>query len=392
MGTEELAKNLKILDKDTLMQIFEYKLETANSLTEVMNLGDKFATSYKFGKENFFNQGGLRLMIMRLWKILLKYKQNISYGYLETPLTNFNVIETFLDTLFTVKVSEYRLSTIHSWNKYRIIDSIDGITFITNDGEVHKADFLRYRILSFAYTTLYFAVLVNHTVFIYLDRPWDISKYAFVIKVDYRADKIRLIETMEGLMLVLIIPISPFISRSEVYKVNFDSNNLELMRKISQSERTDEEDITFVYYGSFMLLENRTIKDVNPPIQSMELSRYDSEEVYDSEEILTSEKIPNRMESLQPTGIVGYDMIRLGNSHFIMNSNREIIFKFTKPPGMFFDFFYIKGEGNKILIGETMTGRLLKVYQLNESIEKFPGGFAMTRKDNGTGYYIWLTS
>lgn len=376
---QESEKYLRILDKDSFMQIFEYELKSANTLTEITKLGNERALNYEYGKENFFNQGGLRLMVGRLWEILLKYRQNINYGYLEAPLTNFDMVGTFLDTLFTIKITECSSDSIRSWNKYRFTESANKIIFITNSGEIHTTNF-HDDILSFTHTTLYFGFLVKDIVFIYIDNPWDITKYAFTIKVDNRTREIQLMETIKGLMLILIIPISPYISRSEIHKVNLNNGTLELIREISQNERYDDDENSFVEYGSFMIFENRRISF--PSFHLVELTNYAGEVIYESE------NKPSQIGNLGSTGVVGYDMIRVEDSYFIINNNLEIIFKFIRAPDIFFDFFYIREEDDKIFIGETMTGELLKVYQLIKSSHCY----AMTRKDNGTGYYIWISS
>lgn len=382
----ELRKLLVSSHRDIFMNIFESKLSTLNSISDVIEVAEHFSSIYKERESgDFFADGGLYRLMLRLRQLYLRYREEPSNGSFEQIPKNVQIKKSLIDTLFEFRKMPEESANVFSWNKYRFLIQENTIIFITNSG-------IKYSINgdNYSYTTLYFALLKDTRLFIYLDTPWIENSHIFNINLEEIPPGILLVETVEGLMVMLNYERSEYLSMSSIYKVDFKSKRLIFIesvvshyyqRYISLSETTKT-------FGSFIIHEDY----IRYPERLFggELERGKSSFTdYDGNSIKVG-NIFSVTRFLECTGLVGYDYLlnkqKLGA---IVNRNLEIVTIFKHIPKMFFDFFSIIFEENNLMIYDTVSGKPLKIYPLAKETE-FSKQCAITRKDDNFGYIIWI--
>lgn len=384
--------------------IFNKYIEHYRSIDQIFSATAKFIKNHedKFLLENydFYHKEAKKLSLKRISNALLDYAPKmINYKDLERGFIPMNISlaenVSFYEGLFEIRLNR-DLLVLEMWNKYRIrYLSSNIIIFIDNNDMYHKvADYgMSTR------TTLYWAFIKDSIVSIYIDKPWTDEYLIFRKKFNGPADEddFILIETIYGLKLILVYKSvnNEYRDNYYVYHIYLSSGKYELDFALEYPNNYDYEgncDYTTLAYGSSMFLTRYQIYN---NIGEQAFDTDDKRSLFDYKNnqinVKSSSLLPS---SIFPTGLVGLDEVNImDNRKMIMNSEGELLHGKVGDHCFYFDSFIIKikkGIYQRLLILDTITGNELVKINLSGCIEIGDPAIFITRKDNRTGYFIWI--
>lgn len=215
------------------------------------------------------------------------------------------------------------------WNKYRISHYQNHCTFFDNsDLEMHDGHRAYIDPMMVSYTTLYYAKICHLRLYIYTDTPWIDDSCVFRIDLEYAVGNFTIVETVIGLLLVVK---KLYSDEVHTYKILFGS--------------TSE--------GSKL-------------------------------QLLTTTEVPwhrstSGITCMHSSTMIGVDVIESTNLFYLYDSiDRHPIFK-CRSYSFFDSFGYSHQE-----IFDILTGEIFFVAD-----DDYPV-IGMTRKDDGTGYLVWI--
>lgn len=364
-----------LIDKNILLEIIWWATEDAISLKDIVSRVAKYQRSYCILVGNKIPEKDSEPFIIRaLWQLVLR---------------RFNAILR-LDSFFKMDSLDYsrlfeprdheELMLEATWNKYRILWKYKNLWLIENNGAYHKL----FEVMEYSFSGRYFVLRRKNKWFLYQDEPWHPDKYLMEFEFPEKETmpnffpnrrSVSLIETTIGLLLII-------------------GNENKVLIRLNVKKKTVENVVpppigahfpNAVYCSGGIFLEykfykytdgNKYTENVSPPRESVVICH--------------------------PTGVLGIDIIevplpyksascvclfngienkviasRKYDTNYVTNWNK-VCFAFDT----FIGFRFGGGDLTSRIVD--LLGEIIMCQVTPKSI------IGMTRRDDGTGYYVWL--
>lgn len=271
---------------------------------------------------------------------------------------------------FTVRKHSSEFDFKSTWNKYRLLESGNELILMENNGKIHTMENTYYD-----FTNRYFVILRDDGWYLYHDEPWDLEKYIMKFEIDEELDSshalnVFLIESTIGLLFIIHRT-----NGYSMFKLNVEEKTIKEITNLQCNSKYKR------YYGSGGIFMNRFFCNY----ESGNMSTID---------LLTS--FNNYDFILHMTEIPGIDVLNISNEFvsrvivFDESENKVLHEKdySTEVGGdnvvrfVFDRFIVLSPTENDYMITDIHTDQ---IYYSNE--QEIVG---MTRKDDGTGYFIWI--
>lgn len=327
--------------RDMVFNVFLKELETCSSISEVFNMAMKYA--------KYFDVYSEILRWMR--RQLMKY----SYSNALHDLGSVGTIEG--GELFQIIEFPPELGEVKSWSAYLLYHVEDTLYFISGDTgkETRKCK-------NFTCSTLYLALIYEDHLEIYTN-----IQCPPIYRIDIKLEgHLNLIETIEGLLLI-----EETSYMTSIYI--FDDDGIKLI-----SEKSIETIDMEVSYGTTMILTKQIIDYIDDYFLSISLTDYKYNEIETGNLFRNPRKII-------PTGMTGIDMVKLPSKAAYVDAKHHLLYLTDAMPKVLFEFFTVEIVDSCVNIRDVVNGNMMKSFILDK-----PSKLAMTRRADGTGYYLWI--
>lgn len=349
-------------NKDIFFEEFSHKLEKLRSLDEMLIEASYWEELFN-KRENpadasFMDSGAWRMILKRLGKTIYEYAPSgINLQFLQNLFIPMNKLPppqiSGFRGLFEVVPEFHPLPyDVEYWNRYRIIADYSDYFALTND---HKSIKLDEHKSELATNLFYLSITLTH-ISIYTDEPWNDN--FLILRVPYpHGDKSRynpfLIETVRGLVLIATFE-DKDIFMDDIFLVDIPNKSLKLIGTIGPVTEDNP-----VRYTSNMYILNGISYS------------YDGRR----KEVKNLNMHRTSLLGVNFTGEYVYDSIR-----------KKLLYKPENPGFLFnsFDSLYF-GESE---IYDLCTGR--ELFSIRDLVEKGGKISGITRKDDATGYFVWV--
>lgn len=384
------------LPDDVVFYIFEMDISKNRSIPQILEKADIYDEC--FAKDQnirrttaFYGDRGWKIIFKTIGRMILFYApRSIVYGEIEEGFIPSFPFPDMLFTFVSIPSDENSpFKIFNSWNKYRIAwGRNNGLYLLDNNSK----DYLLGTNIIFDHSTLYFVFIDGDELKLFLDKPW-IDAYAIfrmkVNKVPRRNLSIKLKETIYGLMLIFHetenIGRGVILGYETVYKIDLTNKVAEIIFEDSQYESYYSgelfEESSAYLYGSSMILYVKEESSGNYNFVPR-LTSYDGKVNYTINKEL-------EISSIETTGLVGYDVVYGPGFGFLMDENGDEVREnpnwraFTN--FIYFESFAAGVDGSDVEISDLITGESFVRGTFSN-----PGDIFMTRKDDKTGYFVWV--
>lgn len=83
--------------------------------------------------------------------------------------------------------------------------------------------------------------------------------------------------------------------------------------------------------------------------------------------------------------MTGIDMVKLPNKAAYVDAKHHLLYLTDAMPKVLFEFFTVEIVDSRVNIRDVVNGNMMKSFILDK-----PSKLAMTRRADGTGYYLWV--
>lgn len=408
---EDIARNILYnLPKDVFFYLFKLDISRLKSIYKILEKSKLYRSLYDSRNREeslFYSHGGREILLKVIGQMILGYGYSyLDYGAREKSFVPVHSDPKNFETLYPGALFEFKYTetlkfgVIGSWYKYRIAHSYQNREYYILDNE-SKAYYLGKKTHYYYFSTLYFCLLKEDLLLIFLDKPW-IEEEAIlkthIENIQGAKTEIRLLETVYGLIFVHLqtIMFTPdYVTYVEnLYKVDLENKKLQHLRseKYSAPFLSEMTMPMFFYYGSSMIyrLERKEIfKNFHDWKKS--LRNYISGAEYKLDETKLG------ISSLRETGLVGYDVAEMINgSNMVVNNSGDVVNMFIQSQDDFVSYFESlrlavedadNPNGFRTVVYDLLSGKVL-ASDFHNVVQEMV--VYATRRDDMTGYYIWI--